>query len=39
MHVYLTIRADFWERQGTVSSIFSGGRFVPPNEAFEDDEA
>ena len=29
IHVYLAIRADHMERTGTVSSIITGGRFVP----------
>jgi len=36
LHVYLAIRADFLERGGTVSSIVTGGRFVPADEPFED---
>lgn len=36
IHVYLAIRSDHWERTGTVSSIISGGRFVPVEEVFED---
>jgi Ni/Fe-hydrogenase 1 B-type cytochrome subunit len=36
IHVYLAIRADHWERTGTVSSIISGGRFVSTGEEFED---
>ncbi|MFN8571068.1 MAG: Ni/Fe-hydrogenase, b-type cytochrome subunit [Gemmatimonadaceae bacterium] len=39
LHVYLTIRADHLERTGVVSSIVSGGRFVPSDEHFEDAEA
>lgn len=36
LHVYLAIRADFLERGGSVSSIITGGRFVPPDHKFED---
>jgi len=36
LHVYLAIRADFLERGGSVSSIVTGGRFVPADHKFED---
>jgi Ni/Fe-hydrogenase b-type cytochrome subunit len=36
IHVYLAIRADLLERTGTISSIISGGRFVPRDEQFVD---
>ncbi len=36
IHVYLAIRADKVEETGTISSIVSGGRFVPADEEFED---
>jgi len=36
IHVYLAIRADLLERTGTISSIISGGRFVPREEQFVD---
>ena len=36
IHIYLAIRADFMERGGVVSSIVTGGRFVPPDHPFED---
>lgn len=36
LHVYLAIRADFLERGGTLSSIVTGGRFVPADHKFED---
>lgn len=36
IHVYLAIRADLLERTGTISSIVSGGRFVPRDEQFVD---
>ncbi len=37
IHVYLALRADAVERTGTISSIISGGRFVPRHEDFVDD--
>ena len=37
IHVYLALRADGIERTGTISSIISGGRFVPKHMEFEDD--
>ncbi len=37
-HIYLAIRADHLERTGVISSIISGGRFVPAHEQFEDAE-
>jgi Ni/Fe-hydrogenase b-type cytochrome subunit len=36
IHVYLAIRADHLERTGVISSIISGGRFVPADEKFID---
>ena len=36
IHIYLAIRADHLERTGVVSSIISGGRFVPADEHFID---
>jgi len=36
IHVYLAIRADLLERTGVISSIISGGRFVPSDEKFVD---
>jgi len=36
IHVYLAIRADHLERTGTISSIISGGRFVPRHEEYID---
>lgn len=36
LHIYLSIRADHLERTGTLSSIISGGRFVPADEEFAD---
>ncbi|MGE0442452.1 MAG: Ni/Fe-hydrogenase, b-type cytochrome subunit [Gemmatimonadales bacterium] len=38
IHIYLAIRADHIERTGVISSIISGGRFVPTDEVFEDGE-
>jgi Ni/Fe-hydrogenase 1 B-type cytochrome subunit len=37
IHVYLALRAEVMERTGTISSIISGGRFVPKDEDFVDD--
>lgn len=37
IHVYLAIRADHLERTGVISSIISGGRFVPARHDFEDE--
>ena len=34
IHVYLATRADLLERGGTISSIITGGRFVPAGERF-----
>jgi Ni/Fe-hydrogenase 1 B-type cytochrome subunit len=36
IHVYLAIRADHLERTGVISSIISGGRFVPAEEKYID---
>lgn len=36
IHIYLAVRADLLERSGTMSSIVSGGRFVPTDEEFID---
>jgi Ni/Fe-hydrogenase 1 B-type cytochrome subunit len=38
IHVYLAVRADHLERTGVISSIISGGRFVPAHEPFVDGE-
>ncbi len=38
IHVYLTIRAEITESTGTVSSMVSGGRFLPRGEEFVDEE-
>lgn len=37
IHIYLTIRADIMERAGAVSSIVTGGRFVPAKHDFIDE--
>jgi len=37
IHVYLAIRADLIERTGVMSSIVSGGRFVPADHQFVDE--
>jgi len=37
IHLYLGTRADIVDREGTLSSIFSGGRWVPVGERFEDE--
>ena len=39
IHVYLAIRADNLERTGVISSIVSGGRFIPADEHYVDEEA
>ena len=36
IHVYLAIRSDLMERSGTMSSIVSGGRFVPTDREYID---
>lgn len=38
MHVYLSLRADGMERTGTISSIISGGRWVPDRQHYVDDD-
>jgi Ni/Fe-hydrogenase 1 B-type cytochrome subunit len=38
IHIYLAIRADHLERTGVISSIISGGRFVPADEKFIDSD-
>ena len=35
-HIYLAVRADLLERSGTMSSMVSGGRFVPVEEHYAD---
>jgi Ni/Fe-hydrogenase b-type cytochrome subunit len=37
IHIYLAIRADTVEREGAISSIFSGGRWCRKGTHFEDD--
>jgi Ni/Fe-hydrogenase b-type cytochrome subunit len=37
IHVYLAMRADLLERGGAISSIISGGRFVPSGQRFIDE--
>lgn len=37
IHIYLAIRADHLERTGVISSIISGGRFVPTDQPFVDE--
>jgi Ni/Fe-hydrogenase b-type cytochrome subunit len=36
IHVYLAIRADHLERTGVISSVITGGRFVPADSHFVD---
>lgn len=37
VHVYLAMRADLMEHGGTISSIITGGRFVPAGRKFVDE--
>ena len=37
IHVYLAMRADLLERGGSISSIITGGRFVPAGRRFVDE--
>ena len=37
IHVYLAMRADVLERSGSISSIITGGRFVPSGRKFVDE--
>jgi Ni/Fe-hydrogenase b-type cytochrome subunit len=37
IHVYLTLRTDVMERSGTLSSIFSGGKWLRDDVSYEDD--
>lgn len=37
IHVYLALRSEVMDREGTISSIFSGGRFVRADARYEDD--
>lgn len=36
IHVYLTVRSDYVERVGRVSSMITGGRYVSTDETYED---
>lgn len=36
LHVYLALRVDILEGTGTISSIVSGGRFLPADQEYED---
>src|ERR1019366_9321722 len=36
MHIYFALRSDYIERTGVVSSIITGGRYVPSDEVYED---
>ncbi|MDO8501151.1 MAG: Ni/Fe-hydrogenase, b-type cytochrome subunit [Gemmatimonadaceae bacterium] len=36
IHVYFTIRSDYVERVGRVSSIITGGRYISTDEPYED---
>lgn len=35
-HVYLSIRSDYVERAGVVSSIITGGRYISTDQSYED---
>jgi Ni/Fe-hydrogenase 1 B-type cytochrome subunit len=37
IHIYLAMRADLLERGGSISSIITGGRFVPTGHRFVDE--
>jgi Ni,Fe-hydrogenase I cytochrome b subunit len=37
IHVYLALRTDVMERSGTLSSIFSGGKWLRDDVSYEDD--
>ena len=37
IHVYLAIRADVLEHGGSISSIITGGRFVPRKHTYVDE--
>ena len=37
LHVYLSTRADVMEKEGTMSSIFSGGRWIRADHHYEDE--
>jgi Ni/Fe-hydrogenase 1 B-type cytochrome subunit len=36
IHVYFGIRSDYVERAGVISSIITGGRYIPANESYVD---
>jgi Ni/Fe-hydrogenase b-type cytochrome subunit len=36
IHIYLAVRATILERDGAIGAIFSGGRYIPEGEDFED---
>ena len=36
LHVYFGIRSDYVERAGVISSIITGGRYIPANEEYVD---
>jgi Ni/Fe-hydrogenase 1 B-type cytochrome subunit len=36
LHVYFAVRSDYVERAGGVSSIITGGRYIPTDETYED---
>lgn len=38
MHLYLALRADGLEKLGTITSIVSGGRWVPDGQRYVDDD-
>lgn len=38
MHIYLSLRADGVEKTGTISSIISGGRWVPDQQHYVDED-
>ena len=38
IHIYLAIRADHLERTGVISSIITGGRFVPTTQHYVDQD-
>ncbi|MBP9200433.1 MAG: Ni/Fe-hydrogenase, b-type cytochrome subunit [Gemmatimonadales bacterium] len=38
IHIYLAIRADHLERTGVISSIITGGRFVPATQHYVDQD-
>lgn len=35
-HVYFGVRSDYVERTGVISSIITGGRYIPGNDEYED---